>query len=139
MFSVFFYTFRHVHMILKVHSAILSIVHKISFFFKLFGEKRCVYSVKVFPLSIKSRKPIQKYLHIIELYANFFQNMFYSETIKISKIIILHIQSNPMSSNIRVLIKIYYISPILYFWQIISRINTIKSWFILLFLYFKIH
>ena len=40
-----------------------------SFFLKLFGEKRFVYSVKVFPLSIKSIKPIQKYPHITESYA----------------------------------------------------------------------
>ena len=41
----------------------------LSFFLKLFGEKRFVNSVKVFPVSIKSRKPIQNYLHIIESYA----------------------------------------------------------------------
>ena len=59
-------------MILKMHSAILSIVHKIlisSFSLKLFGGKRFVNSVKVFPLNIKSMKPIQKYPHIIESYA----------------------------------------------------------------------
>ena len=39
------------------------------FFLKLFGEKRFIYSVKVFPESIKSIKPMQKYLHIIESYA----------------------------------------------------------------------
>ena len=40
-----------------------------SFFLKLFDEKRFVYSVKVFPLNIKSINPIQKYPHIIESYA----------------------------------------------------------------------
>ena len=40
-----------------------------SFFLKLFGEKRFVNSIKVFPLSIKSINPIQKYLHITESYA----------------------------------------------------------------------
>ena len=40
-----------------------------SFFLKLFSEKRFVNSVKVFPLSIKSIKPIEKYPHIIESYA----------------------------------------------------------------------
>ena len=40
-----------------------------SFFLKLFGEKRFVYSVKVFPLSIKSINPTQKDPHIIESYA----------------------------------------------------------------------
>ena len=37
-----------------------------SFFLKLFGEKRFVNSVKVFPLSIKSINPIQKYPQITE-------------------------------------------------------------------------
>ena len=40
-----------------------------SSFLKLFGEKRFVYSVKVFPASIKSINPIQKYAHIIKSYA----------------------------------------------------------------------
>ena len=127
----------------------------LSFFKKLFGEKRFVNSVNVFLLNIKSINPIQKYQHTIESYAcilkmlvfmffilekffNFFRNMFHSKTIKISNIIITYPQSNPMSSNIRVLVKIYYISPILYFWLIISSINTIKSRFILIFLDFKI-
>ena len=35
-------------------------------FLKLFGEKRLVYSVKIFPSSIKSINPLQKYPHIIE-------------------------------------------------------------------------
>ena len=39
------------------------------FFLKLFGEKRFVNSVKVFPLNIKSINPIQKYPHINESYA----------------------------------------------------------------------
>ena len=40
----------------------------ISLFFKLFSEKRIANSVKIFPTSIKSINPIQKYLHIIESY-----------------------------------------------------------------------
>ena len=40
-----------------------------SFFLKLFDEKRFVNSVKVFPLSIKSINPIQKYPHITKSYA----------------------------------------------------------------------
>ena len=42
---------------------------KSSFLSKLFGEKRFVNSVKVFPLNIKSINPIQKYPHITESYA----------------------------------------------------------------------
>ena len=40
-----------------------------SFFSKLLGEKRFVYSVKFFPLNIKSVNSIQKYPHITESYA----------------------------------------------------------------------
>ena len=104
-----------------------------SFLSKLFSEKRFVNSVQfnlVFPPSIKSINPIQKYQHI-ESYAcilkifvfifmihkcsNLVWNMFSSERIKISSIVILYVQNNPMSSNVRVLIKIYYIYPILFF------------------------
>ena len=38
-------------------------------FLKLFGEKRLVKSVKLLCLSIKSINPLQKYLHITQLYA----------------------------------------------------------------------
>ena len=37
--------------------------------FKLFGEKRFVYLVKVFPFNVKSINPVQKYPHITESYA----------------------------------------------------------------------
>ena len=37
---------------------------------KLFGEKRFVNSIKVFPASIKLINPIRKYPHIIESYAS---------------------------------------------------------------------
>ena len=39
------------------------------FFLKLFGEKVFAHLIKVFPASIKSINPIQKYSHIIESYA----------------------------------------------------------------------
>ena len=76
----------------------------------------------------------------INKYFNFFWNMFNSKTIKTSNIIIQCMQSNPMSSNIRIRIKIYYICPVLYFiWYIICRINIIKPRFILIILlYFQI-
>ena len=120
--------------------------------------KKDLYIQLVFPLSIKLINPIQKYPHIIELYAcilkmfvlmflvfdkflNFFRSMFYSKTIKISNIIIIiiNIQSNPISSNIRILIKIYYIYLILYlirlirvnldsFWQQVCVLKSIKRW-----------
>ena len=103
-----------------------------SFFLKLFGAKIFVYSVNIFPASKRSINPVQKYSHIIESYAfavknicfnvfivnkyfYLFRSMFYTKRIEISNIFILHIQSNPMSPNIRVLIKICYISPILNF------------------------
>ena len=40
-----------------------------SFFLKLFGEKRFVNSVNVFPASTKSINQVQKYLHFVESYA----------------------------------------------------------------------
>ena len=40
-----------------------------SFYLKLFGQKRFVNLVKVFSLCIKSINPIQKYPHITESYA----------------------------------------------------------------------
>ena len=40
-----------------------------SFLLKLFGEKRFAYSVKLFPLNIKSINPMQKYPHITQSYA----------------------------------------------------------------------
>ena len=39
------------------------------FSLKWFGEKRLAKSVKLLPLSIKSKNPIQKYPHITESYA----------------------------------------------------------------------
>ena len=76
---------------------------------------------------------------IFHKFFNFFRKTFHSKAIEISNIIICHMQSNPMSSDIRVLIKIYCICCILYFLWIISRVNTIKSRFILIiFLYFKV-
>ena len=56
---------------MELHSTILNISHKyfkiiLSFFLKLFGEKRLVKSVNVLPLGIKLLNPIQKYPHIIE-------------------------------------------------------------------------
>ena len=120
-------------------------------------KKDLLIRLKFFPASIKSINSIQKYPHIIESYACILKifafmflllintlismliwNMFYTKTIKISNIIIIKIKSNPISSNIRVLILIYYISPILYFSEISSRINTIKSRLtLIIFLYFK--
>ena len=96
----------------------------LSFFLKLFDAKRSVKSVKLLSLSTKSIKPIQKYPHIIESYASVLKlfvfmflcyDVFNTKTIKISIVIIRFIQSNPMSSNIRIVIKIYYICLMLYF------------------------
>ena len=61
---------------MEVHSTIfkhcsensLKLYHHF-FGIKLFREKRFVNSVKIFPASIKSIKPIKKYPHMIESYA----------------------------------------------------------------------
>ena len=66
MFSVFFYTLNNM---ISFYTYALFIKIMSSFFWKLFGEKRFVYSVKVFPLNIKSINPIQKYPQITESYA----------------------------------------------------------------------
>ena len=55
-----FYTYALLIKYFKIMSSFLS---------KLFGKKRFVYSIKVFPLNIKSINPIQKYPHITESYA----------------------------------------------------------------------
>ena len=55
------------------------------------------------------------YIFISNEFPNFFWEMFNSKTIKISYIIIINIQSNSMSSSWFILIKIYYLCPILYF------------------------
>ena len=139
------------HPFLNIGLKIIIII--LSFFLRSFGEKRFVNLVKVFSCQHKINKfntKISAHYCIICLYSknicfyvfivnkcfNLFWNMFYTKTIKISNIII-KIKSNPISSNIRVLILVYYISLILYFSEIISRINTIKSRLTLIFLYFK--
>ena len=91
----------------------------------------CLYSKNLF-----------LYVFVTNKCFSFFWNMFYSERINLRYIIILYVQNNPMSSNIRVLSKIYYVWPILYFSgtafrQIISWITTIKSWLILIIFFFS--
>ena len=70
-----------------------------SFFLKLFGEKRFVYSVNVFPASIKSIKPIQKYLHIIESYACILKIFVIGKERLINALISFGICSTPKESN----------------------------------------
>ena len=65
------------------------------------------------------------YVFITNKFSNLLCYMFHSKRVKISNIIILHVQSNPMSYNIRVLIKIYYICPILYLLGRSSREYTL--------------
>ena len=108
--------------------------------------------INVLPANMKLMNLMKKHPHIIELFvcilsvcfyvvmANkffiFFRNMFSpTKTVKINNFNILYIQSNPMCINVFLFIKVYYISLILYCsWQIISRINFIKSSFILIIL-----
>ena len=69
----------------------------------------------------------------------FFWNMLNPKTIKVCYIIIINIQSNPMSFYLFILIKIYYLCLILYFRKLISSIKAIKFRFIfIIILYFKI-
>ena len=70
-----------------------------SFFIKLFGEKRFIYSVKVFPLSIKSINPMQKYPHIIESYACILKIFVLIFLLLINTLISLRICSTPKLSK----------------------------------------
>ena len=70
-----------------------------SFFIKLFGEKKFVYSVKVFPASIKSIKPIQKYPHIIESYACILKIFVVMFLLLINALIYLGVCSTPKESK----------------------------------------
>ena len=72
--------------------------------------------------------------------SNLFRNLFNTNTVKINRMIIKHIKSNPMSANISILIKMYYICPTFYFIrQIFTWINAIKLGFILIIaLFFKV-
>ena len=68
-FSVYFQHFKQYDSILYICIACKIIQNYIVIFLKLFGEKRFVYSIKVFLLNIKLVNPIQKHPHIIESYA----------------------------------------------------------------------
>ena len=128
-------------------------------FFKVIWWKRISKKLisKFFLQSIKSINPTQKYLHIIESSACILKIFVFTfslpinvlisfgiystqKTIKVLSIITLYVQDNPMSSNIRVLIKIYYIHFVLYFIrQIIMWIHISKFRLIfIVFFYFNI-
>ena len=68
-------------------------------FLKLFGEKRFVNSVKVFPASIKSINPIQKYPHIIESYACILKIFVFMFLLLINVLTSFGICSTPKESN----------------------------------------
>ena len=70
-----------------------------AFLLKLFGEKRFVKSVKVFPASMKSINPIQKYLHIIESYACILKIFVFMFLLPINVLISFGICSNPKESK----------------------------------------
>ena len=70
-----------------------------SFLLKLFGEKRFVNSVKVFPTSIKSINLIQKYLHIIESYACILKIFVFMFLLPINVLISFGICSTPKESK----------------------------------------
>ena len=70
-----------------------------SFVLKLFSKKRFVKSVNVFPARIKLIKPIQKYLHIIELNACTLKIFVLMSLLLINLFISLGIYSTPKESN----------------------------------------
>ena len=66
--------------------------------------------------------------------------MLNTKTVEVTNFIPVRKESNPIRTKICIFIKVYHISPILnFFRQIFSRINVVKSWFILVIpLYFKV-
>ena len=70
-----------------------------SFFLKLFGEKRFVSLVTIFPASISSINPIQKYLHISESYACILKIYFLMFSVLINTLISSWICSAPKQSR----------------------------------------
>ena len=70
-----------------------------SFFLKLFGEKWFVYCVNVFPASIKLIKPMQKYSHVIGLYACVLKMFILMFLLLINVLIPLGIRSTPKLSK----------------------------------------
>ena len=79
------------------------------------------------------------YVFVSNKFFNFYRNVLNSKTVKVNNSNIFYIQSNPMCTNICIFIKIYYIRPIFYsFREVISRINLIKSRFILIILLYFI-
>ena len=86
------------------NQAFLNVSHKIVEkyiigFFKLFGEKIFVKSDKVFPASIKSINPIQKYPHIIEPYACILKIFIFMFLLPIHALIFFGIYSTPKLSQ----------------------------------------
>ena len=71
----------------------------LSFFLKLFGEKRFLPLVNVFPASIKSIKSIQKYPHIIESYACILKVFVIMFLLLINALISLGICSTPKEAK----------------------------------------
>ena len=70
-----------------------------SFLLKLFGEKRFVKSVKVFPAIIKSINPIQKHPQIIESYACILKIFVFMFLLLINVLISFGIYSTPKESK----------------------------------------
>ena len=69
------------------------------FSLNLFGEKRFVNSVKVFPTTTKSINPIQKYPQIIESYACILKIFVFMFLLLTNALIFFGICSNPNLSK----------------------------------------
>ena len=68
-------------------------------YLKLFGEKRFVKSVKVFPTSKNAISPVQKYPHIIESYGCILKIFVFMFLLKINVLIYFGVCSTPKESN----------------------------------------
>ena len=65
----------------------------------MFNEKRFVNSVKVFPASIKSKNPMQKYSHVVESYACILKIFVFMFLLPINVLISFGICSTPKESK----------------------------------------
>ena len=121
MFFVYFLQFKQYDSILYIHVAHKIIQNCIIIFLKIIRWKKISIFSQCFSFEHKINKSNTKicaHYWILCLYPknicfnisifnkcfNFFRNMLYSKAIKISDIIIFYIQSNSMSTNIRILI-----------------------------------
>ena len=126
---------------MELHSFSFKITHNYAvIFFKVIRRKQDCKISQFFTCKHKineSNAKVAAYYWIVCLYLknvwhdlfmpdkfyNFFRNILNTKTIKINDLLFVTKENNTVCTNICIFIKVYYISPIFYFFrQIISRI-----------------